>query len=81
MTDSPSDSIEGLDAGEPVQELAGLGETPSERFLERVLEGVHRRRAASQVIELGWWGLTGFLAEILQAVVRALGMKDGSERS
>ncbi len=75
------DGARDAEAGEPVAELADLAEAPSDRFLSNVLDGIQRRQATAQALEFSWWGLTGFVAELLQSLFRALGVKDEDGRS
>ena len=69
-----------VDPGEPIGELADLRDEPSPTFRSAVLDGVNRRTLAAQSLQVSWWGLTNLLLEYLQLLLRALGVKEDTDK-
>jgi len=64
------------DAGEPVRELAELRQEPSDRFLGQVLDGINSRQTTARALEMSWWGITGLVLELVDALFQAVGGRD-----
>lgn len=79
MTDVPFEPDTG-DTDEPVRELAGLREEPSERFLAQVMDGIHMRQAGANAVELGWWGMTRLVLELMESMLHAIGVHGDIDR-
>lgn len=80
LTGVPRAVGEDADAGTPIAELTDLGESPSPRFVSKVLDGVNRRQTAGRMLELAWWGWTSLVLEMVRALFGALGAREDSRR-
>ena len=69
-----------VDPGPPIPELAELSDSPSPRFVQDVLDGVNRRQASSQMVEVVWWGWTSLVLEMMQGLFKALRIHDETEK-
>jgi hypothetical protein len=66
--------------GAPLPELATLEEPASDRLLDHVLQAIDARQTSDTALELGWWGLTGWLHEMVDFLGRTLGLvRDGGD--
>lgn len=84
MTDFPIDDAvlgDGPDPGRPIEALANLREEPSPRLLANVLDVINTRQTSSQAMEIGWWGMTTFVLEMILNVFRALGTNDDDKEA
>lgn len=76
----PSREDDGIDVGQPIEELAKLREDPSDRFPGHVLDGINRRMLTAQAMETSWVGITRVLMEYIQMLMSALGVRDTDDK-
>lgn len=82
MSDVPFDTpgIADPPDDERLPQLARAGETPSERFLDNVLDGINARQTSTQALEMSWWGLTGLVFEMIDTLFRAVGLREDDDK-
>jgi len=72
LTDERFDG-EAVDPGEPVAELADLGEPAPRGFFERVVRSVERRLLASEAFDMTWFGIGQIFREYWEILAALLG--------
>ncbi|MFH1278623.1 MAG: hypothetical protein ABIK65_09610 [Candidatus Eisenbacteria bacterium] len=70
---------EDVDPGEPIAELAGLGEEAPEDFFGRVVRSVERRVFAAHAFDLPWFGFNQVFREYWSLLVGLFLGRDGTE--
>ncbi len=61
-----------VDPGEPLPELVGLRETPSEGFIQRIRNSINRRVFASQTVDFSLMVFFRTFIEYLTMAIQAL---------